>query len=79
MHSGPLPTGFFTNFLTGSTAITGWTVVGPEVSIVSDTYASLGFTFPAEDGKQRLDLTGDGTNTVQGVSYGSAKSQRGRP
>jgi Protein of unknown function (DUF642) len=59
--------GFFTNFLGGSTAIPGWTVVGPEVSIVSGTYASLGFTFPAEDGKQWLDLTGDGTNTVQGV------------
>lgn len=62
-----VPTGSFSSFLTGSTAITGWTVVGPEVSIVSGSYASLGFTFPAEDGKQWLDLTGDGTNTVQGV------------
>ncbi len=62
-----VPTGFFTNFLGGSTAITGWTVVGPEASIVSGTYASLGFTFPAEDGKQWLDLTADGTNTAQGV------------
>jgi hypothetical protein len=62
-----VPTGFFTNFITGSTSITGWTVVGPEASIVSGSYASLGFTFPAEDGKQWLDLTGDGTNSVEGV------------
>lgn len=62
-----VPSGFFTNFLTGSTGITGWTVVGPEASIVSTNYASLGFTFPAEDGKQWLDLTGDGTNAVEGV------------
>ena len=47
---------FFTNFITGSTGITGWTVVGPEASIVSTNYAALGFTFPAEDGKQWLDL-----------------------
>jgi hypothetical protein len=62
-----VPTGFFTNFITGSTSITGWTVVGPEASIVSGSYASLGFTFPAEDGKQWLDLTGDGTSSVEGV------------
>jgi hypothetical protein len=59
--------GSFTNFITGSTGITGWTVVGPEASIVSGSYASIGFTFPAEDGKQWLDLTGDLTNSVEGV------------
>jgi hypothetical protein len=42
---------FFTNFITGSTGITGWTVVGPEASIVSTNYAALGFTYPAEDGQ----------------------------
>jgi hypothetical protein len=62
-----VPNGFFTNFLTGSTGITGWTVVGPEASIVSTNYASFGFTFPAEDGNQWLDLTGDLTNSVEGV------------
>jgi Protein of unknown function (DUF642) len=62
-----VPVGGFTNFLSGSTGITGWTVVGPEASIVSGSYASLGFTFPAEDGTQWLDLTGDGTNAVEGV------------
>jgi uncharacterized membrane protein len=46
-----VPPGSFTNFITGSTGITGWTVVGPEASIVSGSYASIGFTFPAEDGK----------------------------
>jgi len=62
-----VPVGGFTNFITGSTGITGWTVVGPEASVVSGSYASLGFTFPAEDGSQWLDLTGDGTNAVEGV------------
>ena len=63
-----VPNGIFTNFITGSTGITGWTVVGPEVSIVSTNYVALGFTFPAEDGTQWLDLTGDGTNSVEGVT-----------
>lgn len=62
-----VPAGGFTNFLSGSTAITGWAVVGPEASIVNGTYASFGLTFPAEDGKQWLDLTGDGSNTLEGV------------
>jgi len=62
-----VPVGSFTNFFSGSTDITGWTVVGPEASIVSTNYASLGFTFPAEDGKQWLDLTGDLSNRVEGV------------
>ena len=62
-----VPVGGFSNFISGSTGITGWTVVGPEASIVSTNYASLGFTFPAEDGKQWLDLTGDLSNRVEGV------------
>ena len=62
-----VPNGFFTNFLSGSTGITEWTVVGPEASVVSTNYAAFGFTFPAEDGKQWLDLTGDVSNTVEGV------------
>lgn len=59
--------GGFTNFLNGSTSITGWTVVGREVSIVSTSYASFGLTFPAEDGSQWLDLTGDLSNAAEGV------------
>jgi len=45
-----VPLEYFTNFLGGSTGITGWTVVGPAVSVVSTNYAAFGFTFPAEDG-----------------------------
>jgi hypothetical protein len=69
-----VPVGGFTNFISGSTGITGWTVVGPEVSIVSTNYASFGFTFPAEDGKQWLDLTGDASNRVEGVEQTFATS-----
>ena len=61
------PAGFFTNFGTGSTNITGWTVVGPEASIVSNTFVSECCSFPAQDGKQWLDLTGDLANSVEGV------------
>ena len=62
------PVGGFTNYPTGSTAITGWTVTGPEASIVNGTYSpGGGFTFPAEDGIQWLDLTGDGSNVFEGV------------
>ena len=63
-----VPVGGFTNFTTGSTAITGWTVTGPEASIVSTAYApGGGFTFPAEDGNQWLNLTGDLANSFEGV------------
>jgi Protein of unknown function (DUF642)/PEP-CTERM motif len=63
-----VPAGGFTNFLSGSTLITGWTVTGPEASIVSGTYApGGGFTFPAQQGSQWLDLTGDVSNTFEGV------------
>lgn len=58
--------GGFTNFIGGSNLITGWTVVGPQVSIVSTKYAP-NFKFPAEDGNQWLDLTGDISNQVEGV------------
>ena len=57
------------NFNTGSTGITGWTVVGPQVSIVSGSTTQLGFTLSAEDGTQWLDLTGNGTNSdLDGVT-----------
>jgi hypothetical protein len=67
-----VPVGGFTNFLSGSTAITGWTVVGPEASIVSGSYVSAGLAFPASDGKQWLDLTGDASNVVEGVEQSVA-------
>lgn len=62
-----VPAGNFTNFANGSTAITGWTVVGPQASVVSNTYTSAGIVFNAQDGIQWLDLTGDVSNTVEGV------------
>jgi hypothetical protein len=66
-ESPVVPVGGFTNFASGSTGITGWTVVGPEASVVSGTFTSECCTFPAEDGNQWLDLTGDVSNTVEGV------------
>lgn len=69
-----VPVGGFSNFLSGSTAITGWTVVGPEASPVSNKFVSLGITFPAEDGVQWLDLTGDISNVVEGVEQTIATS-----
>jgi Protein of unknown function (DUF642)/PEP-CTERM motif len=64
-----VPAGGFTDFASGSTGITGWTVVGATggVSIISGTNTQACCTFPAEDGAQFLDLTGDGTNAVEGV------------
>lgn len=62
-----VPAGGFANFNSGSTGITGWTVTGPQVSVVSKTYTSFGFSFPAEDGAQWLDLTGYVSNAVEGV------------
>jgi len=65
-----VPVGGFTSFASGSNAITDWTVVGPSgssVAIVSGTFTQFGFTFPAQDGVQWLDLTGIGSNTTDGV------------
>lgn len=66
-----VPTGGFTDFAVGSGALTGWTVFGPagtNVSIVSGSFSQNGVTFEAEDGSQWLDLTGDGSNSTEGVS-----------
>jgi len=62
-----VPVGGFTNFPGGSTAITGWTAVGPQASIVSNTYTAARIVFNAEDGVQWQDLTGDSSNAVEGV------------
>jgi len=68
-ESPVVPVGSFTNFAGGSTLIPGWTVVGAAggVSIVNGTFAQECCVFPAEDGAQWLDLTGDNTNSVEGV------------
>jgi hypothetical protein len=67
-----VPVGGFTNFGSGSTSITGWTVVGPEVSIVNGSFVSECCKFPAGDGSQWLDLTGDVANQVEGVEQSVA-------
>ena len=67
-----VPVGGFTNFLGGSTGITGWTVVGPEASIVSNSYVSECCKFFAGSGVQWLDLTGDLSNRVEGVQQSVA-------
>jgi Protein of unknown function (DUF642)/PEP-CTERM motif len=67
-----VPVGGFTNFGSGSTAITGWTVVGPEASVVSGSFVSECCKFPAGDAMQWLDLTGDLSNQVEGVEQSVA-------
>ena len=67
-----VPSGSFTNFASGSTGITGWTVVGSGVSIVNTTFVQNGVAFEAEDGNQWLDLTGDNSNSAEGVQQAVA-------
>src|ERR1700731_3718462 len=70
-----VPSGGFTDFAVGSALLTGWTVTGPantNVSIVSGTFTQNGVSFPAQDGAQWLDLTGDGSNSTEGVAQGVA-------
>ena len=40
---------------------------GKEVAIVSGTFTQNGFSFPAQDGVQWLDLTGVSSNSTEGV------------
>ncbi|MGA8550364.1 MAG: DUF642 domain-containing protein [Stellaceae bacterium] len=66
-----VPTGSFSNFPVGASLLTDWSVFGPQgtdVSIVSGSFSQNGVSFPAEDGAQWLDLTGDGSNSTEGVS-----------
>jgi Protein of unknown function (DUF642)/PEP-CTERM motif len=66
-----VPVGGFTNFGSGAT-FGGWTVVGPQSSIVSGSFAQNGISFVAEDGTQWMDLTGDGSNVSEGVQQSVA-------
>jgi hypothetical protein len=68
-ESPVVPVGGFTDFASGSILIPGWTVVGAAggVSIISGAFSQECCTFPAEDGSQWLDLTGDDTNSTEGV------------
>ena len=70
-----VPTGNFMNFPVGSASLQDWSVFGPSgtvVSIVSGAFSQNGVSFPAEDGNQWLDLTGDNSNSTEGVSQTAA-------
>lgn len=61
----------FIQFNSGSHGIPGWTVTGPAgrgVAVVNTNSSSNGVSFPAEDGDQWLDLTGNGSNDAEGVA-----------
>jgi hypothetical protein len=66
-----VPVGGFTAYPAGSTALTGWTIVGGTSddgpAVVSTTFVQEGITFVAEDGSQWLDLTGVNENSTEGV------------
>ncbi len=67
-----VPDASFTNFTTAMN-MGGWTVDGPEVSIVKGDFVQNGFHFLAESGNQWLDLTGDGSNsTTDGIQQSVA-------
>lgn len=72
--------GSFQNFAGGSTAITGWTVVGVDSAVVDTAFSQYGINFQAQDGRQWLDLAGVTSNsptsgvtqdvaTIAGESY----------
>ena len=66
-----VPVGFFTSFPVGGATLTNWSVTGPsgtEVAIVSGSFSQNGVTFEAQDGNQWLDLTGNGSNSTEGVA-----------
>ena len=59
-----VPVGGFTNFVGGSTAIPGWTVVGVDSALVSGTFMQSGITFQAKAGVQWADLAGVTSNSM---------------
>jgi len=68
-ESPVVPVGSFTDFAAGSTAITGWTVVGVDAAVVNTSFMQSGITFQAQDGNQWLDLAGVTSNSMlSGVS-----------
>lgn len=59
-----VPVGSFRTLGVGSTAITGWEVVGVNTALVSGAFLDTGILYQAQDGNQWLDLTGPGTNSA---------------
>ena len=68
-----VPPGSYTNYGAGSTAITGWTVVGVDSSVISGTFMQSGITFQAQSGNQWLDIAGVTSNSnASGVTQNIA-------
>jgi hypothetical protein len=64
-----VPVGGYNNFPGGSTAITGWTVVGVDSSVGSTAFTQSGIAFHAQQGNQFLDTAGVTSNSsTSGVS-----------
>jgi hypothetical protein len=59
-----VPNGAYINYPGGSTAITGWTVVGVDSAVTSTNFTQSGVTFNAEDGNQWIDLAGVTSNSM---------------
>jgi hypothetical protein len=67
------PPGGFTDFSAANQGLTGWTVLGYDVSILGKNFQQNGITFQAEDGNQSMDLTGVSSNSASdGVSQSVA-------
>ena len=58
------PVGSFITYAGGSTAITGWTVVGVDSSVTEGSFIQNGITFQAQDGNQWLDAAGFNSNSM---------------
>jgi hypothetical protein len=68
----PTPASNYQNFTPGQT-IGGWTVTGPAaLSTINGKYTENGYSFPAHDGAQAIDLTGFASNVAAGVSQSVA-------
>ncbi len=76
-----VPVGGTATFGAGSTAITGWTVVGvgaDAASLVSTSFTQSGVTFQAQDGQQWIDLAGHLSNAqTSGVTQNIATTLGG--
>ena len=62
-------------FASGSTSISGWTVVGPagtDVGVCNTAFVQSGISFLAQDGLNWLDLTGLNSNNAEGVQQAVA-------
>ena len=60
--------GATTAYGNGSTAITGWTVIGDNVQLVDSTYLVPEYTLNASDGRQWVDLTGTNEGFGKGLT-----------